>query len=287
MNYMQLRAFHMVATQGSFTKAAEALHVTQPTLSDHVKALQDRYNVKLFERQGRGVILTGMGKALLEITRRQFNLESEAEQLLGAAQGLSSGQLRVMADAPYMVIPLIAEFHRLYPNIKLSIRFGNSEEVLNELLAVRADIAVVPNLIDDERLFRQACKRDRIICFVNQDHPLARRGNISLQDLVAHRLLIRESGSTTRLLFEQGLKNAKLKAQDTLEIGSREGVREAAAAGLGVGIVSESEMGHDLRLRKIRISNKIPRVIEFYACLIEKRPMPVINAFFELLSGYR
>ena len=284
MNYVQLKAFHMVATQGSYTKAARVLHVTQPTLSDHVKALEERYNVKLFMRQGRGVGLTSIGRALLEITRRQFRLESEAEQLLSAASGVGVGELRVMASAPYIIMPLLAEFHGLYPDIHLSIKFGNTQEVLASLLERKIDIAVVSNLENDERLYCLPCKRDRLVCFVNEEHELAGEKSISLEQLANHRLLLRESGSVTRLLFEQGLQDAGVKPLDTLVISSREGVREAVAAGLGAGIVSESEIGYDKRIKKIRIKDRMPRVVENFACLVETQPMPVIHAFFELLK---
>ncbi len=95
MNHTQLRAFHAVAEAGGFTRAAERIHVTQPTLSGQVAALEVRYGVKLFERRGRGIELTDLGAGLHEVTRRLFAQEAEAEQLLDSAQGLTRGLLRV------------------------------------------------------------------------------------------------------------------------------------------------------------------------------------------------
>ncbi|HEY4164795.1 MAG TPA: LysR family transcriptional regulator, partial [Dongiaceae bacterium] len=97
----QLRAFHAVATEGSFTKAAANLNVTQPTLSGQVRALEERYGVHLFDRRRRKIEVTDIGRQLLEITWRLFNLEIEAEQVLTAAKGLKRGHLRIGADAPY------------------------------------------------------------------------------------------------------------------------------------------------------------------------------------------
>lgn len=286
MNYMQLRAFHAVATQGSYTKAATALCVTQPTLSDHVKALEERYGVKLFERKGRGVILTGIGRALLDITRRQFSLESEAEELLTTAKGLSQGELHVAADGPFLVVPLLGQFHRRHPNIQLSMRFGNTQSVLNDLLELRADIAVLPDLEKDKRLYMKPLQKEQLICFVNRDHALSRQSSIKIQELASQTLIIREKGSNTRRVFEHALQQADVTPARYLEIGSREGVREAVAAGLGVGVVSESELGDDHRLHALRISNARPRVTEYLACLVESRPMPVVRAFFELLGDH-
>ena len=97
MNLLHLRAFHAVATHGSFTRAAAALNVTQPTVSDQIKALESRYQVKLFERHSRRVEITELGQALFAITQRQFKLEADAEQLLATARGLAHGRLRVAA----------------------------------------------------------------------------------------------------------------------------------------------------------------------------------------------
>src|SRR5215813_11813002 len=120
MLYTQLRAFHTVASEGSFTRAADALHVTQPTLSAQVKALEDTYGVRLFDRRGRRIEATELGRGLLEITRRYFSLEAEAAQLLAATRGLRGGHLRVGADAPQHAIPALAAFSRKYPGVRLS-----------------------------------------------------------------------------------------------------------------------------------------------------------------------
>ncbi|MCH7555376.1 MAG: LysR family transcriptional regulator [Proteobacteria bacterium] len=137
-----LRSFTAVAETKNFTRAAERIHVTQPTLSGQVAALEENYGVKLFERRGRGIELTDLGADLREVTRRLFAQEAEAEQLLTSAQGLTSGLLRVGADAPYQVIPLLARFNRRHPGIRLSMSFGNSERVLQELLDRRCDVTV-------------------------------------------------------------------------------------------------------------------------------------------------
>ena len=105
-----LLAFEALARLRSVTNAAEELHVTQPTLSGQVKALEERYEVKLFDRRGRRVYPTELGQSLLGLTRRLFSLENEAEQILGAAKGLKRGHLRLAADAPFHVIAALSSF---------------------------------------------------------------------------------------------------------------------------------------------------------------------------------
>jgi aminoethylphosphonate catabolism LysR family transcriptional regulator len=283
VNHAQLRAFHAVATQGGFTRAAAALGLTQPTLSGQVKALEETYGVRLFERRGRGIELTGLGRALHDTTRRLFGLEAEAEQLLAAARGLTTGQLRVGADAPYLAVPLLAAFSGRYPGIRLSLTFGNTERVLRELFERRSDVAVLPDIGADERLHAVPFRRDRLIAFVDRGHPWSRRRSVRLAELAGQRLILREVGSTTRALFERAVAAAGLALGETLEIGSREGVREAVAAGLGVGVVYESEFGRDDRLNPLALRDAEVLSVECVACLQERRPLRVVRAFFELV----
>jgi aminoethylphosphonate catabolism LysR family transcriptional regulator len=283
MNHTQLRAFHAVAEAGSFTRAAERIHVTQPTLSGQVAALEESYNVKLFERRGRGIELTDLGAGLREVTRRLFGQEAEAEQLLSSAQGLTRGLLRVGADAPYQMIPLLARFNRRHP-IRLSMSFGNSERVLQELLDRRCDIAVLPDIEDDARIHAVPFRRDRLVVFVPRDHAWAGRRSLRLAELAGQRLVLREPGSKTRAVLDRALAEAGVQAGSTLEIGSREAVREAVAAGLGIGAVFESEFGRDPRLHRLRLRDVDLRAVEYAACLQERRPVRVVHAFFDLLQ---
>lgn len=285
MNHAQMRAFHAVASQGSYTKAALSLHVTQPTLSDHVKALEERYGVKLFKRQGRGVALTSLGHALLDITRRKFSLEAEAEQLLSMAKGMMSGRLRVAADGPYLVVPLLGAFCRRYPGINISMNFGNTEQVLQDLLELRADIAVFADFDNDDRLYAFPYRVEKLVVFVNKEHSWSRRHSIKLEDLTDQRLIVREQGSVTRSVFDQALRQKAVQPERLLEIGSREGVREAVAAGLGVGVIADGELGHDDRLVALEVRDADLNVTEYLACLKEAHPIPVVQAFFELFEG--
>ncbi len=284
INHIHLRAFHAVAAEGGFSRAAAARHVSQPTLSGQVRALEERYGVKLFERRGRGVELTDLGRALFDITRRVFAQELEAEQLLAAARGLTGGMLRVGADAPYNVIPMLAALNRRYPGVQLSLTFGNTEKVLDDLLRRRCDVAVVPDLAPDERLHAVPFRRDRLVVFVERGHPWAARRSIRLAELSGQRLILRERGSNTRAVFERSLKDADVSLGETLEIGSREAAREAVATGLGVGVVFESEFGHDDRLHMLTLRDTTLEAVEYAACLADRRAVRTVRAFFDLLK---
>lgn len=284
INHAQLRAFHAVAGEGSFTRAAEALRVTQPTLSGQVKGLEESYGVRLLDRQGRRVVPTELGKALQEVTRRLFSAEDEAEQLLAAARGLTRGHLRIGVDAPYSIVPVIGEFTRRYPGLTVSIAIGNSDRVLEDLLDHATDIAMLANIGGDPRLHILPFHNDRLVLFVERGHPWARRKRVQLAELAGQRVILREPGSTTRRIFETAVARAGLLLGDVLEIGSREGVREAVAAGLGVGIVARTELGHDPRLRAIEVADAELTSVEYVVCLAERRSLRIVRAFLELVE---
>jgi aminoethylphosphonate catabolism LysR family transcriptional regulator len=280
MNHAYLRAFHAVAAEGSFTRAASRLGVTQPTLSAQVKALEESYGVALFDRRGRGVVATALGEALLEITRRLFLLEEEAAELLGRTRELTTGRLRIGADGPYHVVPLLAAFARRYPRIHVALSIGNSEEVLAELFRYEADIVVVADIADDPRLDRVLCAVHRLVVFVPRDHPWARRRGIRLRDLEGMPMVLREEGSKTRRVFEAAIGRAEVSPRTVMEIESREAVREAVAAGLGIGVVSEAEFGHDERLVRIPVLDAPLETREYLIALKERRKLRIVSAFF-------
>ncbi|MEM7222273.1 MAG: LysR substrate-binding domain-containing protein [Pseudomonadota bacterium] len=283
MNSAQLRAFHGVAVAGSYTRASQALHVTQPTLSGQVKALEETYGVRLFERRGRGVELTALGRNLLEVTRRLYAAEGEAEQLLSASRSLAGGQLRVGADAPHNVIAVLSAFKRRHPGIQLAISFGNSEKVLADLFERRSEIAVLAEVPPDKRLHILPIGRDRMIALVARGHPWSKRRSIRLEELAGTQVVLREPGSRTRAAIEGALGERAIQTAEVIEIGSREAVREAVAAGLGVGFVFEHEFGPDPRLHPLSLRDARLESTEYAVCLEERRPVRVVRAFFELL----
>jgi aminoethylphosphonate catabolism LysR family transcriptional regulator len=286
ISHAHLRSFHAVATHGSFTRAAEMLHITQPTLSGQVKELEERYGTKLFVRHGRRIELTDIGKSAFSITRLMFRHEVEVEHLLQSARALTSGELRVAADSPYIATPLLAQFQRLYPGIQISIQYGNSQQLMSWIESRRCDVAFLPNIPQgDERLFSIPLPPDRLVVFVSQDHEWAERRSVSIEELVKQRVILREKGSRTRSIFEEAVAQAGQVLNDVMEISGREGVREAVAAGFGIGIVAENELLADSRLRALPVSNAELVHAEYVVCLQEMRSLRVNDAFLGMVGA--
>jgi aminoethylphosphonate catabolism LysR family transcriptional regulator len=284
MNHSQLRAFHAVASEGSFTRAAGALHVTQPTLSGQVKALEQAYGVRLFDRRGRRVSPTALGQELLVLTRRLFSLEAETAHLLSAAQGLRKGHLRVGADAPYHVTAALSAFTQRYPGIQLSLTVGNSAELAHDLLEHKLDVAVLANVTGDSRFFAKPLRHDRLVAFVAKTHPWARRRRVDLADLHQQRLVLREQGSATRQIFETAMARRGLARGEVLDMNSREAVRETVAAGLGVGVVSAGEFSKNSRLAILELTGGDMAMTEYAVCLAERQDLRLVRSFLDLVG---
>ena len=285
INFNQLRSFHAVAVEGSFTQAAKSLSVGQPSITTHVKALEDLFGVELFCRHGHHVELTELGKSLLAITQRIFSLEGEASELLTTASGFKIGHLKIGAIGPHQVTEMILAFGRRYPDVELSVSLGNSQEVAERVLDFRDDVGIVPQGEKDPRFHSIPYSRNRIVLVVREDHAWAARKEVKIEELEGQRLVLREVGSATRRTFEEALARKKVTIRPVLAIGSREAVREAVASGLGIGIALEDESLPDERLRPLPISDADIYLHPHVVCLQERRNAPLIKAFFDVVAG--
>lgn len=282
MNFAQLRAFHAVATEGGFTKAARLLNVTQPTCSQEVKALEETHGVTLFDRGNRQVTLTEVGTALFGVTRRLFAAEQEAVELLAGVRHLDGGTLAVGADGPFHAVPLIARFTRDHPGPTVTLAVGNSKAMLERLMETRIDVAVLADVPGDSRLYVLPLRRDPVRVLLPTGHRLARQRAVTLGDLVVERLVLREPGSMTRRLIERAFSAHEIVPAATMEIQSREAVVEAVAAGLGIGFTSAAEFTGDPRLALLPLAGVTVEMDEFVVCLRERRRLAVVRAFLDL-----
>ena len=285
MRYVQLRAFHHVAICGGFSRAAEELHLTQPAISDQVRKLEGEYDVLLFNRHKRQVSLTPQGERLLEITRRLFDSESQALDLLSEARALRSGSLRIVADSAHHLLHILARFRDRYPGVRITVHSGNTESVLDALHAYEADIGVLGNMPDSHDIEALKLNSTPITAFVARTHPAARRAALSFRDLANLPLVLREEGSRTRHKLEETARNAGVILTPAIEAEGREAVREIVASGAGVGFVSAAEFGSDARLVSIPIAGGEGMVMdEALICLRERKAGKLVQAFFEVAA---
>jgi len=285
MYHKWLQAFHAVATEGGFTVAARSLNLGQPTISIHVKALEEQFGVELFHRHGRTVKLTPVGRSLLTITQGLYGHEDEAIQHLRAAQQLEAGELRVGAIGPFDVMELLQHFRDQHPKVNLSVNLGAKADVLTALLEFETDVGILAESETDPRFHQLFYNRAEVVVIVNKDHPWATRKRLRIRDLAGQPMVLRTEGSTTRTAFERATAAAGVEVQPVMEINNREAVREAVVRGLGIGVVSQSEFIPGERLRALRISDAEMNVDAYVACLAERLNRPLIGAFFAVAKN--
>jgi len=281
MTYAQLKAFHAVAQSAGFSKAAEKLSLTQPAVSDHIAKLEQICGTQLFVRTRREAVLTEFGRRLFALTERLFETEGQIEQLISRARKLEEGSLAIGADAAVHILPLISSFRERYPGVAVKLMGGNSAALLERLDRFEIDFAVASIQPTEPRYGMLLLRENRLVALISRQAPLRSR-SLAMADLAGHPVVLREVGSVTRTLFLDEIARRKLKLANVTEIDSREAVSEAVAQGLGIGIVSESEVVPDPRLRQMPISDWTVMMREWLVWLGARADLKLLAAFLEI-----
>lgn len=282
MNLFQLRAFDAVAREGSFTRAAARLFISQPAVTGHVKALEDRYQITLLKRTARRVELTEEGTKLAAITRAMFGMAEEAQALLEAHRELLTGRLEVAADGPHLVMPMLARLRTMFPGITVNLRLGNAQETLAALVSEHADVAVLTQVESRKGMHLQNLGHSRICALLPAEHQWAVRDEIPIEYLHQQIMVLREPTSITRRTFDEACAASQVSPRVLMELDSREAVTEAVAADLGIGVVSSAEVSHDPRVVAVPLAGEGLINQHFIGCLERRQELRLIKAFFEL-----
>jgi DNA-binding transcriptional LysR family regulator len=258
MSDRRLKVFHTVARLLSFTKAAEALHMTQPAVTFQVRQIEEYFNTRLFDRTHNKVNLTPAGERVSEFAERIFDLYSEMENSVRDLTGEISGALTIGASttiAEYMLPALLGEFKNRYPDINLRLKVSNSEGIVSMVEHNVIDLGVVESPVGNKNLIVEVCHDDQLVVVAAPDHALVKRGGkVKASDIVSHPFVSREEGSGTRDAIMQYLADAKVSAADmnfSLELGSPEAIKGAVEAGMGITILSRSIIGKELKLNTL------------------------------------
>jgi LysR family transcriptional regulator, low CO2-responsive transcriptional regulator len=246
-----------------------------------VRKLEEEYDVLLFDRQRKQVLLTPAGEQLLDITRRLFDAESQAAEFLSESRALRSGRLSIMADAVHHVLKVLTAFRDRYPGVQVTVRSGNTASIAKALINYEADIGVVGDMPPMRDVEVIPLNSSSIVACAPAGHPLARQKSVSFAELTRYPLVGRENGSKTRRKVEDVAKAQGVDICFAIEAEGREAMREIVAMGSGIGFVSDAEFGHDPRLIRLRIKG-MPLMTEAMLCLRERAQRTTIRAFFEL-----
>jgi DNA-binding transcriptional LysR family regulator len=237
MTLEQLRIFVAVAEKEHVTQAARELNLTQSATSAAIAALEERYGIKLFDRVGRGIVLTHAGRTFLAEARAVLARARGAEQVLRDIAGLALGKLVIAASqtiANYWLPPRLLAFQAGHSGIDVSIRIANSERVAADVRDGTADIGLIEGDIDDGALSARRIDGDFLVVVVGQHHPYAKT-RPPADWLTQTPWILREPGSGTRAMFELALEKRGLRLSELtvqLELASNEAIRTAVESGL-------------------------------------------------------
>jgi DNA-binding transcriptional LysR family regulator len=290
----RLEIFAKVAELGSFSRAAEALFLTQPTVSEHVRSLEDELGVQLLDRLGRGTTPTRAGQLLLGYAKRMLALGREARQAMDRFQGRMLGDLVVGGSTipgEYVLPELVGQFKRKYPEISISLLIGSSRQITEWLEESRVEVGVVGARPAGRALASSPLMADELVVVMSPDHPWARRGTIALDELRDEPMIVRERGSGSREALERALRGVGLDLGSFRvvgEIGSTQAVKQGVRAGVGVALVSSRAVVDECRVGLMACARLDGLTVarDFYLVTHRDRSRsPLAQAFLEFLES--
>ena len=233
----QLQVFEAIVRLGSFTRAAEELFLTQPTVSMQIKKLTDVLGLPLFEHVGRNVEPTEAGLALYKSSRELFETLANLEMTVADLKGLKIGRLRmgVITTAKYLAPEILGEFSRLYPGIDLALKVTNRERIIERMHRNEDDLYIMGQAPDDElEVEAFPFAPNPLVVMAPRDHPLVGKKNIALSEIIEQPFIMREPGSGIRDATLRLFAAQDLRPRVRMELGSNEAIKHAVVGGLGV-----------------------------------------------------
>lgn len=236
----QLKVFETAARHGSFTRAAEELFLTQPTVSMQIKQLTKTVGLPLFEQVGKRLYLTDAGRELYAMCREIFEQLSQFEMKIADMKGMKQGRLRLAAitTTKYFVPRLLAPFCQLYPGIDISLEVTNHERILERLLDNQDDLYIISQPPEHFDVDCHPFLENPLVVVAPRDHPLAQEQNIPLQRLNGEAFIMRETGSGTRQAVQKLFDEHQISVKVRLELGSNEAIKQAISVGFGISVLS-------------------------------------------------
>jgi LysR family transcriptional regulator, transcriptional activator of the cysJI operon len=273
MENFKLKVFRLVAKNLSFTKAANELFITQPAITKNIQALENELGLRLFNRKGNRIYLTAEGLVLLEHVEKVFNLELKLEDSLNSFKENPSGSFRLGASttiAQYVIPPVLAKFHNKFPDIKLSMFTGNTEQIAESLLRGEIDLGIVEGRIKNKDIHYLKFIPDELVAITGAKNTVVKANEITVEKLAALPLVLRERGSGTLDVIEYALKSrgiilSALNIQ--MYLGSTEAIKLYLEHDDCIGFVSIRSLDKEIKAgthRIIKVKNfRIKRTLDF------------------------
>ncbi|GAB4007932.1 LysR family transcriptional regulator [Spirosoma migulaei] len=255
----RLNVFYTVAKRLSFTKAAAELYVTQPAITKHIQELEHRFGTALFDRRGNQISLTAAGNLLLSHAETIMATYRQLEFDMNALKGKPAGALRVGASttvAQYVIPPVLARFHEQSADVAISLLSGNTEQIEQALLNSDIDLGLVEGRTHHSDIRYTSFVKDELVLICRADHPLANRDEITLDELRAVPIVLRERGSGSLEVIEHALRGVGVRLTDLtveMQLGSTESIKSYLGSSRCMAFVSVFAVQHELQAGTLKI----------------------------------
>lgn len=293
INLHQLHIFQAVAQHGGYSRAAQALFLSQPGVSLQVKALEKSIGLPLFEKVGRSRHLTEAGRELLGYSERIFALLEETRLVMEELGGGRRGTVKVAASTTagiYVVPPALGAFHREFPEVKLTLDVLNRFTVQKKLLDNEVDLAVMGLIEDEHDLEVAQFVPNELVVIASPRHPFATRKKIPLDELASDVFLLREAGSGTRIDTERLLANRGLRPHVGMELRSSGAIKQAVAADLGIAVMPQSAIELEVVTGRLIVLDVAGFPVHRHWSLARRtgsHPSAAASALWDFLLAYR
>lgn len=285
----QLQVFEVAARHGSYTRAAEELFLTQPTVSMQIKHLTKSVGMPLFEQVGKRLFLTQAGQELFHTCQEIFGRISQFEMSVADMKGLKQGYLKiaVVTTAKYVIPRLLGPFCQRYPGVEIALKVTNHSGVLERLSENKDDLYILSKVPDEPDVKAYPFLPNPLVVLANHEHPLVGEKDIPIQKLADQPFITRESGSGTRGYIQQLFDEHKISPTIKIELSSNEAIKQAIAGGLGISVLSKHTISLEGASGQIAVLDvqHFPIPCHWYVIHLAGKQLSVVaQAFLEYLQ---
>ena len=295
MDDHKLKVFCTVAETKSFSKTSEIIHLTQPAVSLLIRALEEIYETKLFDRSSSTVTLTPAGEVLYKYAKEILALYATAEKVIGKLTGLVKGSITIGACSNignYLLPSVITDFRKTHLKTKIHLLVSNTKRVVELLNSGNIDIGIVEGDVVRQKMVVKKLISDELLLIVSPNHPWSRKKEVSISDLTKEPFIFREAGSGTRQMMEKFLSRHGITPQDmkvSIVLGSTEAIKAAVENGLGVSIISRWAARKENKYGTLRLlSLKEEKMVRDFSLIINKNSVSsnALDEFLTFLKSY-
>jgi len=291
----KLKVFCTVAETKSFSKTSEIIHLTQPAVSLQIRALEEIYNTKLFDRSNSFINLTPAGEILYKYAKDILSLYAEAEKEIGKITGLINGSITVGASTTignYILPSVIADFRKNHPKIKINIFIGNTKRIVDLLNSGMLDLGIVEGDASKHKIKVEPLIADELTFIIPPLHHWAKKRTISILKITEEPFILREEGSGTRQMIEKYLSSHGINISDmlvSLVLGSTESIKEAVGNGMGISIVSKWAVRKEVKCGRLKVIRPIEeKMLRNFSLILPKNAVQsyAVDEFLSYLKLY-